>query len=62
MLIHLFDRSLYLDVDCDIGCEILRFSDGGCVGNCSWKMVDADCPYVVRGWGVLVENAFYWMI
>ncbi|PSS36375.1 F-box protein [Actinidia chinensis var. chinensis] len=62
VLIHLFDRSLHLDVDCDIGCEILRFTDGGCVDNCCWKMVDADCPYVVRGWGVLVENAFYWMI
>ncbi|KAK6139726.1 hypothetical protein DH2020_026536 [Rehmannia glutinosa] len=30
--------------------------------DCAWKVVDANCPFVVRGWGVLVENVFYWMI
>ncbi|KAL8488309.1 hypothetical protein ACS0TY_024548 [Phlomoides rotata] len=59
VLVHLFDRSLDLQVDYDIGCEVLRLRDGK---DCSWKVVDAICPYVVRGWGVLVENVFYWMI
>lgn len=59
VLVHLFDRSLDLHVDYDIGCEVLRLRDGK---DCSWKVVDANCPFVVRGWGVLVENVFYWMI
>ncbi|CAK9170669.1 unnamed protein product [Ilex paraguariensis] len=62
VLIHLFDRSLDMNVDCDVGCEILTLTDGCCVKDCSWKVVGASCPYVVRGWGVLVENVFYWMI
>lgn len=62
VLIHLFDRSLDLSGDSDFGCEIMRLTDGGCAANCSWKVVDSYCPYVVRGWGVLVENVFYWMI
>ncbi|XP_059636132.1 F-box protein At5g18160-like [Cornus florida] len=61
VLIHLYDRSLDIYVDNDIGCEVIRLSDG-CVRNCSWKVVEANCPHVVRGWGVLVENVFYWMI
>ncbi|XP_052198934.1 F-box protein CPR1-like [Diospyros lotus] len=61
VLIHLFDRCLDFSVEYDIGCEIMRFTDG-CVTNASWKVVEASCPYVVRGWGVLVENVFYWMI
>ncbi|KAG8376355.1 hypothetical protein BUALT_Bualt09G0054500 [Buddleja alternifolia] len=59
VLVHLFDRSLDIHVDYDIGCEVLRLSDGE---DCEWKVVDANCPFVVRGWGVLVENVFYWMI
>ncbi|KAH6779247.1 hypothetical protein C2S52_010484 [Perilla frutescens var. hirtella] len=59
VLVHLFDRSLDIHVDYDIGCEVLRLRDGV---DCTWKVVDANCPYVVRGWGVLVENVFYWMI
>lgn len=59
VLVHLFDRSLDIHVDYDIGCEVLRLRDGV---DCEWKVVDANCPFVVRGWGVLVENVFYWMI
>ncbi|KAK6139711.1 hypothetical protein DH2020_026542 [Rehmannia glutinosa] len=59
VLVHLFDRSLDIHVDYDIGCEVLRLRDGE---DCAWKVVDANCPFVVRGWGVLVENVFYWMI
>ncbi|KAL0410305.1 UNVERIFIED_CONTAM: F-box protein CPR1 [Sesamum latifolium] len=59
VLVHLFDRSLDIHVDYDIGCEVLRLRDGQ---DCSWKVVNANCPFVVRGWGVLVENVFYWMI
>ncbi|KAL6560130.1 hypothetical protein OROHE_006368 [Orobanche hederae] len=59
LLVHLFDRSLDIHVDYDVGCEVLRLTDGQ---DCQWKVVDANCPFVVRGWGVLVENAFYWMI
>ncbi|KAL0338782.1 UNVERIFIED_CONTAM: F-box protein CPR1 [Sesamum angustifolium] len=59
VLVHLFDRSLDIHVDYDIGCEVLRLRDGK---DCSWKGVNANCPFVVRGWGVLVENVFYWMI
>lgn len=62
VLIHLFDRNLDLSGDSDIGCEIMRLTDGDCAANCSWKLVDSYCPYVVREWGVLVENVFYWMI
>ncbi|KAL7096289.1 hypothetical protein ACP275_10G071400 [Erythranthe tilingii] len=59
VLVHLFDRSLDIHVDYDIGCEVLTLRDGE---DCSWKVVDANCPFVVRGWGVLVNNVFYWMI
>ncbi|KAL1547930.1 F-box protein-like protein [Salvia divinorum] len=59
VLVHLFDRSLDLHVDYDIGCEVLRLRDGE---DCAWEVVDANCPFVVRGWGVLVDNVFYWMI
>ncbi|KAL3644236.1 hypothetical protein CASFOL_012168 [Castilleja foliolosa] len=59
ILVHLFDRSLDIHVDYDIGCEVLRLTDGG---DCSWKVMDVNCPFVVRGWGVYVENVFYWMI
>ncbi|XP_073289896.1 F-box protein At4g19940-like [Primulina huaijiensis] len=59
VLVHLFDRSLDIHVDYDIGCEVLRLRDGK---DCQWQVVEADCPYVVRGWGVLVKNVFYWMI
>ncbi|KAH7527828.1 hypothetical protein FEM48_Zijuj05G0007900 [Ziziphus jujuba var. spinosa] len=62
VLVHLFDRSLndFYDI---IGCEILRFSDGGAVGSsCCWRVVEEICPFEVRGWGVLADNAFYWMI
>ncbi|CAA0818725.1 Unknown protein [Striga hermonthica] len=60
VLVHLFDRSVELHMDYDIGCEVLRLRDGG--KDCSWKVMDANCRFVVRGWGVLVENVFYWMI
>ncbi|KAK4414885.1 F-box protein CPR1 [Sesamum alatum] len=59
VLVHLFDRSLDIHVDYDIGCEVLRLRDGE---DCSWQVVNANCPFVVRGWGVLMENVFYWMI
>lgn len=61
VLVHLFDRSLndFYDI---IGCEILKFSDGGAGGSCCWKMVEDICAFEVRGWGVLVNDVFYWMI
>ncbi|KAI5659339.1 hypothetical protein M9H77_28132 [Catharanthus roseus] len=62
VLVHLFDRSIDLHVDYEIGCEVMRFSDGCSVKDCSWKEIDANCPFVLRGWGILVENVFYWMI
>lgn len=62
VLIHLFDRSLDLSGDSDFACEIIRLNDGASAANCSWKVVDSYCPYVLRGWGVLVDNVFYWMI
>ncbi|XP_022842791.1 putative F-box protein At1g50870 [Olea europaea var. sylvestris] len=58
VLVHLFDKSLDMHVDNYIGCEVLRLSDGK---ECKWKMVEANCPFTVRGWGVLVNNVFYWM-
>ncbi|KAK2971683.1 hypothetical protein RJ640_007721 [Escallonia rubra] len=61
VFVHLFDRVLDVDYDNDFGCEVLRLRDGGVV-DCSWKVAGASCPYDVRGWGVLVGNAFYWMI
>lgn len=62
ILIHLFDRCMDLSSDCDFGCEIMRFKDGFRVSDCSWEVVNASCPFVVRGWGILVNNVFYWMI
>ncbi|KZV52094.1 hypothetical protein F511_41626 [Dorcoceras hygrometricum] len=59
VLVHLFDRSLDIHVDYDIGCEVLRLKDGT---DCEWQVMEANCPFVVRGWGVLVKNVFYWMI
>ncbi|KAL2554141.1 putative F-box protein [Forsythia ovata] len=59
VLVHLFDKSLDIHVDYDIGCEVLRLGDGK---DCEWKVMEANCPFVVRGWGVLVNNVFYWMI
>ncbi|KAB1212106.1 F-box protein CPR30 [Morella rubra] len=60
VLIHLFDNSLNHNYEI-IRCETLRFSDGE-AGACSWKGVDDICPFPVRGWGVYVDNGFYWMI
>lgn len=59
VVVHLFDKSLDIHVDYDIGCEVLRLRDGM---DCEWQVVEANCPFVVRGWGVLVKNVFYWMI
>lgn len=62
VLIHLFDRCMDLSGDCDFGCEIMRFRDGFRVSDCRWEGVNASCPFFVRGWGVLVQNMFYWII
>ncbi|OIT22603.1 PREDICTED: uncharacterized protein LOC109217384 [Nicotiana attenuata] len=45
-------------------CEVMRWTDGCCLKNLSWKVVDAKCPYTLSlSWcGVLVENTFYWIL
>ncbi|XP_016492326.1 putative F-box protein At2g19630 isoform X3 [Nicotiana tabacum] len=45
----------------DTVCEVMRWTDGCCLKNLSWKVVDAKCPYMLRWCGVLVENSFYWI-
>lgn len=45
----------------DIGCELLKFSDGS-ARNCCWKPVESNCPLRVDDFSQLFfENAFYWM-
>ncbi|XP_016513213.1 putative F-box protein At1g50870 [Nicotiana tabacum] len=39
----------------------MRWTDGCCLKDHSWKVVSAKCPYYLRSWGVLVDAMFYWI-
>ncbi|OIS96619.1 hypothetical protein A4A49_04489 [Nicotiana attenuata] len=55
---YIKERNEYILV---IGCEVIRWTDGCCLKDRSWKVVSAKCPYYLRSWGVLVVNMFYWI-
>lgn len=42
-------------------CEFLEFGPGS-AGSASWRAVKPICPFRVRGFGVMVDRAFYWTI
>lgn len=66
-LVHMYDRSFSL-FSYDIGCEIYTLSATTTSPEVvtsqqpCWKQIKQACPYLVEGMGVLVNNAFYWLI
>ncbi|XP_075094929.1 putative F-box/LRR-repeat/kelch-repeat protein At1g11620 [Nicotiana tabacum] len=48
-------------IDNDTGCEVMRWTDGCCLKDRSWKVISAKCPYYLRSWGFLVDDMFYWI-
>lgn len=58
-LVHLYDENEN-EFAYSIKCEIFTVSDGN--RSSSWKQIEAQCPFIVRGWGVMANNKFYWMV
>lgn len=38
-------------IDNDTGCEVMRWADGYCLKDRSWKVISAKCPYYLCSWG-----------
>ncbi|KAJ0037685.1 hypothetical protein Pint_23250 [Pistacia integerrima] len=59
-LVHLYDENED-EFSYSIKCEIFTLSEGSGTSS-SWKQIEKQCPFIVRGWGVLANNKFYWMV
>ncbi|OIT22602.1 PREDICTED: F-box protein At1g53790-like [Nicotiana attenuata] len=58
---YIEERNEYVLVNNFNVCEVMRWTDGCCLKNHSWKVLDAKYPYTLSWFGVLVENTFYWI-
>lgn len=61
--VHLFDKCEDSH-QYEIGCEILSMPDMHIndINALPWRAIAEECPYPVKGCGVLVDNTFFWLI
>ncbi|KAG5594404.1 hypothetical protein H5410_035636, partial [Solanum commersonii] len=66
VIVHIKERNEYVLVNArcinyEIGCEVLRWTDGCCLKDCYRWIVSSKCPCYLHLWGILIENSCYWI-